>query len=825
MKRQEVLTLSVVLALMTGSTAAPAAVFPASVDIKPGPAILNDPPPRAPHFENTGIWQAPPILVSGASAYRKGEFLYQDWIYDDRGALTSAPASLARSGRYTYPTTVSSYFENLADIVEVRLKTTSSDTAFRVTYNSMSDPALVGTTIALGGTAGVRRTVPFGANAVMPADIFITLRGSSAVITDAATGNQLATVNTSVDTDRRQIEVRVPFGLYDPRGNSAVRVAAAVGLWDSNANAYSIPRTTATATTPGGAGTLVNPPAFFNVAYRYTEPNPAVAGYTAWRDGVQASTLAAVVTVNGVQTHDLSLFSATVDFVKLATGVDDDMPGTATGVPVAGFTNRILSSRFETMQGVGNPAAADLQLHKPFGCTPTSLRSADNATSCVPSFAGRLQPYSLYIPLKVPPSTGYGLISDLHGGGDNYNKNSVTAERSVQLSEAGQGSLVFIGEARGGRYYWGGQAGADTWEVIADIKRNFKINPDKIVAGGISHGGNGSWVQALSFPDVYAAVIPHVPCVSGGTGYNGSNAPGGAGTFAWQQIDSLRNLPVIVSAGEADTTCAWAGAMGNQAIRAKLDALEYAYEFWSFPGMGHQFAMQPCNNISPKPCAYSHLADFLENLENQGKLMRVVDPPRVTLAVSDQRNEPLFGFEADHAYWISGVKIRDVSTNYAKVDVKSFAFGLDDPIPNATVKTLNTDYATGQNISYHNYNKWVRTLNPPVPTTPQDRIDVVATNIKRVVIDPIRAKISCNAIVNVQSDGPISVAIHGCMAGDVDLDDAVGCSDLVAARTAMGKRTGQPLFNIRADMDNNGLIDIRDIAMIARLVPAGSVCQ
>ena len=815
------MTLPALAALSYGALAA---VSPASVNILPGPSILNDAPARAPHFENTGIWQADPIRVSGATAYRKGEFLYQDWIYDDRGATTNGSGSTtryARTGRYSYPTDVESYFENLADIVEVRLKMTVTDTAFRVTYNSMSDPTLVGTTIALGGTAGTLRTVPFGANAVMPADIFITMRGTSAVITDAATGNTLGTVGTSVDSVRRQIEVRLPFNIYDPRGNTAVRVAAAAGLWDSATNAYKIPAAAATATMPGGAGTLVNPPAFFNVAYRFTEPNPAVSGYTAWRDGVQGARLAAVVTVDGVQTHDLSLFSATADFAKLATGVDDDMPGTATGVPVAGFTNRILSSRFETVQGVGNPFAADLQLHKPFGCTPTSLRSADGLTSCVPSFSGRLQPYSLYIPLKVPPATGYGLISDLHGGGDNYNKNSVTAERSVQLSEAGQGSLVFIGEARGGRYYWGGQAGADTWEVIADVKRNFNVNPDKIVAGGISHGGNGTWVQALSFPDVYAAVIPHVPCVSGGTGYNGSNAPGGVGTFAWQQIDSLRNLPVIVSAGENDNTCAWNGAMGNMAIRAKLDALEYPYEFWSFPGMGHQFAMQPCNNISPKPCAYSYLADFLENLENQGKLKRVVNPPRVTLAVSDQRNEPLFGFEADHAYWLSGVKIRDVSTNYAKVDVKSFGFGLNDPVPNATVKTLNSDYGLGQNISYHNYNKWIRTLNAPVPTTPQDRIDIVATNVKSVLIDAVRAKISCNAVVNVQSDGPMSVTIHGCVAGDIDLDDAVTCADFAAAKAVIGSRKGDGRYNARADMDNDGQVDVRDISAIGRLVPNG----
>lgn len=811
---------------VTPTVAAP--LQPVAVNIQPGPAALNDPAPRAPHFENTGIWQAAPTLVSGGSAYRKKEFLYQDYLYDDRGATTNGAAGstqLARSGRYTYPTDVAQYFDNLADIVEVRLKLTDTDTAFRVTFNSMGNPALVGTTIAIGGASGVLRTVPFGANAAQPADVFLTLRGSSAVATNAATGATVGTYPVTVDFDRRQIEVRLPFAVYDPRGKTAVRVAAAAGLWNAAASAYHVPATTATATTPGGAGTNVpNPPAFFNVAFRYNEPNPAGTTYTRWRDGIQGSLLAATTTVDGVQTHDLSAFSATVDFVKLASGVDDDMPGKEMGVPSSGFINRIVSSRFETMQGIGNPGAADIQLHKPFGCTPTSLRSADGLTSCVPMFAGRLQPYSLYIPAKLPPASGYGLISDLHGGGDNYQRNPpVTPERTVGLAESGTGFLVFITQGRGGRYYWGGQAGTDLWEVTADIMRHYKVDRDKLVAGGISQGGNGAWKQVLSFPDLYAAAIPHVPCPSGGTAYNGSNAPGGPGTFAHPMIDSLRNVPVIVSAGESDNTCAWNGAMGNMEIRNKLDTLGYRYEFWSFPGMGHQFAMQACNGISPKPCAYSFQQDFLDGLG--ASLKRVVNPSRVTYATSDALNEPLFGFEGDHAYWVSGVKVRDVSKNYGKVDVKSHGFGLNDPVPNATAKVTAADYALGQTISYRTYNRWTKTLAEPGAVAARNEVDVVAENVANIVIDGVRAKLDCNAKINLQSDGATTVVIHGCVKGDVSLDDVVNCADLSKAGSLLGARRGEARYDVRADMDGNGVVEGPDVAAITQLLSAGTLCN
>src|SRR5436190_20031821 len=78
---------------------------------KPGPSILYAPPATAPQLTNAGSWHAPPILVSGASAYRDGEFLYQDFLYDDQGA----------GNGYTYPK-ASAYEGNAADFVEVRLR-------------------------------------------------------------------------------------------------------------------------------------------------------------------------------------------------------------------------------------------------------------------------------------------------------------------------------------------------------------------------------------------------------------------------------------------------------------------------------------------------------------------------------------------------------------------------------------------------------------------------------------------------------------------------------------------------------------------------------
>src|SRR5436305_1396308 len=139
---------------------------------QPGPAALYQPLAKAPQLESAprSGWRAKPILISGASAYRKGEFLYQGWIYDDRGAKEATDPSnpmhspggdasggdlfSAPDGTYDYPSGPH-YDENAANLIELRVKPFSRLTAFRITFNTLEDPNLIATAIAIGGTEGV----------------------------------------------------------------------------------------------------------------------------------------------------------------------------------------------------------------------------------------------------------------------------------------------------------------------------------------------------------------------------------------------------------------------------------------------------------------------------------------------------------------------------------------------------------------------------------------------------------------------------------------------------------------------------------------------
>ncbi len=128
---------------------------------RPGPDALYAPPPRAPQLENTGPWAAKPILVSGAEllpATASGSTRTScttttappgspTWTtrYGPRDHLFS-PAG----GTFAYPTDPV-YAHNAADLVELRARPLPEATAFRVTLNTLQDPARTAFTIALGG--------------------------------------------------------------------------------------------------------------------------------------------------------------------------------------------------------------------------------------------------------------------------------------------------------------------------------------------------------------------------------------------------------------------------------------------------------------------------------------------------------------------------------------------------------------------------------------------------------------------------------------------------------------------------------------------------
>ena len=673
-----------------------------------GPDILHSALPTSPQLENTRNWDAPPILVSGAEAYRKGEFLYQDFLYDDRALpYPDDPARLAR---------------NAADFVEIRMEPLKTATAIRVTLNSMLDPDAAAVTIGLGSSDGARE-MPHDAGARMPAQVFVTAHGCSG----DADGTP---VPVSTDLQRRQIQIEVPYRVFDPRGRT-VRVGAAVGLWDKAKGEYLRPDPSL--------------PAFYNVAFR--KPGPWTQN--TWMDSSQNAALKA---------GDLSPLYADVDFAKLAARTDDE-----SGVPKTGPMNRIMVSRYEEVQGRGNSSGGDIFGN--YACDPPA---------CTYQYAGRLQPYSVYVPHQAMPARGYGVVVNLHGANSNHNHfegGSTEPPLSVwqMLAEQGTPSVMVMPNARGMTYCYYGMAGADVFEAWADAASHYRLDPDQALLTGSSMGGFGVYKLATAFPDLFKAIFPNIaPEICDLTE---ASAPAGAHTGATGIGDafaSLRNVPVLATSGLDDPLVDVAITTRSA---ERFDLLGYRYDFWHFqstsPGGGH--------------AEYRQFVRAEYGALNRGQDTVDRDPRHVTYVLDGYVSDPRYGMRSDHAYWVGGLQLADpgVSPPMGTIDVTSGA------IPAPAETALPTE--SGGGVLFNGsraYKRQTKRWRAGDPEPLSNTFTLKTTNLKSAELDLRRMRLATAPSIegSVETDAPLTLRLSGGAAGTRVLTLPAGTSQVRIAQ-------------------------------------------
>jgi dienelactone hydrolase len=681
---------------------------------RPGPQVLYAPAPSAPQLENAPPWRAPPILVSGATAYRDGEFLYQDFLHDDRGAAgvadPSDPTSAgrlqfkAKAGTLTYPT-APVFANNAADLVELRVKPLADATAFRITLNTMLDPQRVAFTVAIGSSPDPRAW-PHSAGVTSPAERFLTVHGDHGELLDAASGNVVDPApQVTVDQERRQLTVLVPHAAWNP-GRAVVRLAAGVGLWDPAADRYPAPQASATADAPGGAA--ASGAALFNLAFRTAEPLPEgpPPGVTIvdtsiasgvnprwWRELAQAQALA---------DGDVGGFAAQVDFGRLADGVDDD-----SGIPTTGAIDRVMAGALDLGQGIA--------LDKLCGRQPAH---------CDGAFPGQLQAYTVYVPPGKPqPPGGYGLTLLLHALNENENEYD-GSHYQAQLGDRGTGYLVVTPSSRGPDGDYTDTAEANVFETWADVARHYRLDPGRTTISGFSMGGGGVYRLMTRWPDLFAR-----------------GAAVGAAALADQTgvIAALRNTPILswVASGDEGTT----PNLQQQAIDNQT-ALGLDFIFDTFTTGDHLTI--PTND------EFGPFATFL----GDHRVDR--DPPHVTFGLVAAHDFPRAGVVADHAYWASGLRARDPKAA-SELDARSEAFGLADPVPSALATSPGV--LTGGRFGALSYVDRRVTRSAPAPAPVRDRLVVRARNVAAATVDARRARLTCTPELAIDSDGPLALTI------------------------------------------------------------------
>lgn len=757
-------------AAVAGSAAMPAAASTTTQEAAPVVRTVDDlleAPARAPQLENVGIWKAAPTMVCHTSAYRKGEFLNQGCVYDDQGAQlvpTNGSPEHAIIRAYTYPKNPI-YRANAADIVEVRIKPRAKATAFRITYNTMLDPELVGTTIALG-TSAVSHPAPHGANTVMPAQVFVTVHGTGGDIVEAATGKTLpGTPDVSVDLERRQVTVMVPHAAFNP-GRSTVRVAAAAGLWDKANDRFLVPRLEADENHPGGAvPTDPTPSAYFDVAFRYGEPFNSP-----WRNDDQKVALA---------TGDISRFHADVDFAKLAARTDDELTGSPMGVPTSGYIQRIYPTHFESRQGRrlitdpgGPPVGALTQQNGPVDGLDGSTVSAQFGwvcrDECIPDLPGQLQRYVAYVPEIAAPADGYASLLWTPGFAQTSNDQvydpgmfeaSPTKDKDLfhKFAERKKAPTVVIAvDGRGNDEWFYGQSGASVIEALGDARRAFDLDPTRTVMSGFSSGAYGANKLSLQFPDLFSKAficdgLNKAPSIGGLNGiFDVTPVDTGTqhepGSTLTPLLPSRRNQPVVEWAGLPNSYIPY------NITRERAEAYiagDYDFQFTTWIGASSEHVVLCANGT------------WDVATKRLGDMRGVQNPHHVTYVRNPAMDDPASGLVGDRAYWVSGIATRSANPmDLGTIDVVSRGFGLEDAPVQPVV--LGKGIEPGTTVPLNPYTTETRTRTAPVIVAKANRLEIKATNISEITIDPRRAQVTCAVDLDVTTDGPLTVHLDRC---------------------------------------------------------------
>jgi len=695
---------------------------------RPGPPLLYAPAPDAPELSVQAPFRAPPLLVSGSEAYRDGEYLYQDYLFDDRGADTVAAESRAgagddiaspTAGDVRYPT-AKRYAGNAADLVELRVKPTAEEVVYRVTLTTALDPgaAVVGIGIDSDRSGGVAVPWPRGAGISSPGlDSFITAWGTGGEVGPALAGAPAATAlpagAVSMDTRTNQMTIRVPRRLLDPGASAVWRHVAGVGLWSGEA--WKTPRNGADPTeeepASGGEGPA---PGVFNLAFRFDEPQAkeptppytTFPGTGNWFEDKQSRALA------GRSTGD---FFTDVDFGKLARGVSEQgriRPGREQA--------RIFASGLDVPEGVPGSRA-------------------------FPGYGGRLQPYLLTVPPGYDPAKPAPLTFSLHSLGGTYTQYAVFSPTQLRQFGDERGSFVVTPLGRGTNGWYTDEAEADVFEVWADVARNFSLDSERVALSGYSMGGYGTYKLGTQYPDLFGKAFTTVGPPGRGVWVPPAPPSDGQSTNSNLVLENARWVPYMNWVEAGDQLVPYSGPRAQQ---ARFDALGLRSTLWTF-SPGEHFTLAILDR-------WDKARDFL------GDARVTRDPFRVNYAFVPAADRPKLGLVHDHAYWVSKLRARstegDPQTAPARgeIDARSSAFGLTD---SATRPVRGADVAAGpQNANTVDGTEWVG--DPPAAPA-ENALGVRLRNVASGEIAGTRARLdgSRRLRVSVDSDGPATLRL------------------------------------------------------------------
>ncbi|MBI4520094.1 MAG: prolyl oligopeptidase family serine peptidase [Gemmatimonadetes bacterium] len=127
----------------------------------------------------------------------------------------------------------------------------------------------------------------------------------------------------------------------------------------------------------------------------------------------------------------------------------------------------------------------------------------------------------------------------------------------------------------------------DVMNVLAAVREQYTVDPNRIYLMGHSMGGGGTWHLGIKYRDVWAALAPVAPAIS--------SSP--------DALEAIIDMPVIVVQGTADPSV---DVAITRRWVAKMQELGMTYEYVEVPGGDHTAI------ISRSPETMRKIFDFFD---------------------------------------------------------------------------------------------------------------------------------------------------------------------------------------------------------------------
>ena len=146
------------------------------------------------------------------------------------------------------------------------------------------------------------------------------------------------------------------------------------------------------------------------------------------------------------------------------------------------------------------------------GSDPFAGKHGDFRKAYLSSVDHTLQPYRILIPEVYNGRSPAPLVVALHGMGGDENSMFDAYNGALKPAAEKNGFITVCPKGRDSASMYRGSAEQDVMDVLAEVRRDYKIDPNRIYLMGHSMGGYGTWSVAMNHPDIWAALGP----ISGG---------------------------------------------------------------------------------------------------------------------------------------------------------------------------------------------------------------------------------------------------------------------------------------------------------------------